>query len=851
MDTILFLGVFVGIAALLLKQMREYDYDDDPKVIDYLPWGYLVEDGIIFNKNGSLQQTFSIRGYDFKSMEQIDSVDLRAKLNNCFKRMNGNWSFHVESRRIKAKPYPKNFFQEKVLQLIDNVRRKKYNSGQFYITEYYITFTWLPPVDLINKFQKQIIIDKTGNNENDLSFLKDFKSSIKEYVSILKNCFQKIEPLNDEETLTYLHSCFSQYPEMKVVPQDKSIFLDAYLSDTPIIDGLPTKVGDDYIAIISLLAFPTESFFGMFHELDELGIEYRWTSRFILNDKEDSVSEFSKKKGKWASKRKSILDSLEDKAMKQDRVTNFEAELRENEATTILTDLQDDVYLVGYYTFTLILKDKDIKELDKKADMILEIIQNKGFTAIKESVDFLQAFFGSMPGNLEHNVRRVPLPTLIAIDLMQFVSVYSGNDRNHHLNAPPLFISNSTNGATAIYFNLNVGDVGHTAIYGKTGSGKSVFLSFIAAQFKKYENSQVFFFDKGGSSRVLTAAIGGKFNDLGSTDVHLQPLGDIGINQIDTSSMNADEKEIALEQEKERALKERDWAFEWLCDIFEQENLTLTPEQKASITNALNSVANLPKEKRTITQFSLAVQRNELRTAIKPYTNDGSFGRYFDSNKDSFTKEFSWQVFEMDKVMESKFVAPPMLKYIFHKLEVEMFNGNPTLLLLDECWRLLDNESFAQKLKQWLKELRKKRVYVVFATQEITDILNSSIKDTLINSCPTTIYLPNKNATSSTFIDLYKGLGLNSTQIEMIANLEPKKDYYAISTEGNLDVRPNFSQFELAFFGASSQIDQNKCIEIQEELNRRNLNSEEYEKEFLEKWTQYKGINLKDIENIQ
>ncbi|MBR8700496.1 MULTISPECIES: conjugal transfer protein TrbE [unclassified Fusobacterium] len=851
MDIIIFMGFLVAIMFYLLKQAREYDYDSDPKVIDYLPWGYLVEDGIIFNKNGSLQQSFSIRGYDIKSMEDIDTIDFRAKLNNIFKRMNGNWSFHVESRRRKAKPYIHCKFQEKVLQLIDNVRGKKYNSGNFYISEYFITFTWLPPMDLVNKVQDKIILDDNKKeDELNLNFLKDFKASIKEFSSILKNCFQKFESLNDRETLTYLHSCFSQYPDMEIEPLRKSVFLDAYLSDTPITDGFPTKVGDNYIGIVSLLSYPTDSWFSMFHELDELGIEYRWVSRFICQDKEDSVSDFTKKKGKWASNRKSIMASLEDKAMKQDRVTNFEAEIREKEATAILTDVQDDAFLMGYYTFTIICKDKDLSKLDKKLDSILEIVQNKGFVAIKETVDFLQAFFGSMPGNIQHNVRKVPFPTLIAIDLMQFTSIYSGKDKNTHLKGAPLLIANSTNGSTAIYFNLNVGDVGHTAIYGKTGGGKSVFLAFLAAQFKKYKDSQVFFFDKGGSSRVLTTAIRGKFNDLGSSSVKFQPLGNIGENEIDTTNLSEEEITVAKEKERERAAKEKDWAFEWLCDIYEQENVILTPELKESIANALNSVAVLPKSKRTITQFSLAIQKNELRVAITPYTKDGSFGRYFDANEDSFTKEFAWQVFEMDKVMESKFVAPPMLKYIFHKLEVEMFTGKPTLLLLDECWRLLDNESFAQKLKQWLKELRKKCVYVVFATQEITDILNSSIKDTLINSCPTTIYLPNKKATSSTFVELYRGLGLNDKQIETIANLESKKDYYAVSSEGNLDIRPNFSEFELAFFGASSQVDQNKCIEIEEELNNLNLSDKEFEEEFLKKWMQYKKINLSLIEGI-
>lgn len=829
MDIIIFLGLLSIISIFLFKQSQEYSFDEDPKFFHYLPWGYLVEKGIIFNKNGSFQQTFKIQGQDRKSLEDIDMVDLRARINNAFKRLDGNYSFHIESRRIKAKPYTKVKFKEKVLDLIDNIREKNYNSGDFFITEYFFTITWLPPVDLMNKIQQNLIEDEEKKDkQRGIDFLKEFKSNVRELKSLLKNYFIQFEEMDDTETLTYLHSCYSQNPHKVVPAENKEVFLDAYLSDATITDGLPPKINDEYIGIISLLSMPSESYFSMLSDIEELGMEFRWVSRYIFENKEDSIKKMKKMKEKWASKRKGAMEAAEDKIMKTDRTTNLEADIRQNEATSAQTDLEEDVYVVGYYTFTLICKNKNIDKLNDNLEAAMEIIQNKGFVCVKEFADLLQAFFGSMAGDIQHNVRRVPLPSMIAIDLLQFTSIYSGRKENTHLGGAPHVICNATKGATATYLNLNVGDVGHTAIYGQTGAGKSVLLSFLAAQWKKYKDAQVFFFDKGGSSRVLTAAVGGKFNDLGSSKVKFQPLGNIGV----TNEINEEEAE-----------KELNFAFEWICDIYEQENMILTPKLKDNIMYALKSVATLPKERRTITQFSLALQDNDLRLGIKQYTNDGAFGIYFDNNQDTFNRNYTWQVFEMDKILDNRLVARPILSYMFHKLEVEMFvQAKPTLLILDECWRLLDDEKFSQKIKMWLKELRKKRVYVVFATQEITDIINSSIKNTLINSCPTTIYLPNKRAGSEALSPFYRELGLNNKQIEIIASLEPKRDYYVVSSLGNLDIKPNFTDFELAFIGASTQADQNKCIEIQKELEEENLSNEEYEKEFIERWLKHKKI---------
>jgi type IV secretion system protein VirB4 len=57
----------------------------------------------------------------------------------------------------------------------------------------------------------------------------------------------------------------------------------------------------------------------------------------------------------------------------------------------------------------------------------------------------------------------------------------------------------------------------------------------------------------------------------------------------------------------------------------------------------------------------------------------------------------------------------PALLYLFTLVE-KMFDGRLTLLVLDEAWLFLKNPLFAEKITEWLKVLRKKNVFVVFAT---------------------------------------------------------------------------------------------------------------------------------------
>lgn len=870
---ILLYGIVIVFLIFFLRGQVENNLKAKDSVSNYLPWGYLLDDnGLIFNKNGSLQKTFKIRGFHYESLEQFDLVYLRARINNVLKRMDGNWSIHIEARRVKAQEYTPSTFKEKVLQKIDNIRAKNYNSGKYFQTENYITFSWLPPADRVSKI-KDIFIEINNINEDveNRRYIVDFNNELREYLDILKKSFKEIIPLNAEETLTYLHSCFSQNDSQKVIPMRKNIFLDAYLSDTPIVDGIPIRVGDEYVGIIGILSFPTETFPGMFEEINKLGFPLRWVSRYIFLNREDSIKDVKIKKGNWSASRKSVADMAEDKLAREDRGTrNYEAEFRDEEAIELIGDLQSDALSMGYYTFSVIIKDKSIKELEKKLEEVLAIVQGRGFVAIKESVNILQAYFGSMPGNIQHNVRKHPVTTMTVIDLLQFFSIWNGNNKNKHLNAPALFFGTTTDGSSPVYFNLHVKNVGHCSIFGETGGGKSVLLAFLASQFKKYKNSQVFIFDKGGSSRVLTTAVKGKFYDLGKDNLGFQPLSKIGIldenieKNIEMLKKQNLEIEVGKEKEdfiKEKALAievnranlEKEWAFEWLCEIYNAENIALNPEKKIEIYAALTSLAEMPRNMRTLSKFKIQLQHDVLRQGIIPYTKDGAFGRYFDNSYDSFTTEYSWQAFEMETLLKSKMACPPMLTYIFHKLESEMFakeetedisEKKPSLLIIDESWVIMKNSKFAAELEEWLRTLRKKEVSVVFATQEITDILKSEIKDILLTSCPTKIFLPYPQANTQEHIYKYKALGLNLKQINLISELESQRDYYAVSREGSINFKIDLSNFEIAFLGANSLEDQSKCKEIVQELKNIGITdkSENFEEEFYNKWKVFKNL---------
>ena len=198
----------------------------------------------------------------------------------------------------------------------------------------------------------------------------------------------------------------------------------------------------------------------------------------------------------------------------------------------------------------------------------------------------------------------------------------------------------------------------------------------------------------------------------------------------------------------------------------------------------------------------MLLQSNALRQALSPYVLGGAHGRLLDADHDRLGTA-DVQGFEMEELMHSKAAALAVLRYLFARFE-ERLDGAPTLLILDEAWLFLDDPVFAARIRQWLKTLRKKNVSVVFATQSLADIQGSAIAPAIVESCASRIFLPNPQAAESQIRVIYESFGLNARQIGIVAQAQPKQDYYYQSRLGNRVFDLDLGPVALAFAGAST-----------------------------------------------
>jgi type IV secretory pathway VirB4 component len=465
---------------------------------DYLPWAALVAPGVVLNKDGAFQRTAAFRGPDLDSATESELIATCARLNNALKRLGSGWALFVEAARLPAAGYPHSHFPEGLSWLIDKERRAAFEAvGSHFESSYYLTLLFLPPGEKRARAGRLLIESHESEKAVDWrEHLAGFITETDRFLALLEGVMPEVGWLCDEATLTYLHGTVSN-ERHRVRPPEVPFHIDALLTDVAFTAGLAPKLGDHHMRIVTVRGFPNSTWPGLLDELNRLGFAYRWMTRFAFLDKADAERELIKLRRQWFAKRKGIITLLRETIFQQESpLVDSDAANKATDADAALQELGSDQVGFGYVTATIVVSDPDPSAADEKRKAVERVIQGRGFVAVVETLNAVEAWLSSLPGHVYANIRQALVSTLNLAHLIPLSAVWAGPERNAHLEGPPWIVTR-TDGATPFRLSTHVGDVGHTLIVGPTGAGKSVLLATMILQFRRYPGSRVFVFDKG------------------------------------------------------------------------------------------------------------------------------------------------------------------------------------------------------------------------------------------------------------------------------------------------------------------------------------------------------------------
>ncbi len=791
---ILYGRIQVAGAESRLKKHRS----KDEGFADLLNYAAEVDNGVIVCKNGAFMAAWLYQGDDNGSSTDEQRNMVSARINQALAGLGSGWMIHIDAPRRPAPKYSQrelSHFPDSVSAAIDEERRALFErAGTMYEGYFILTLTWFPPMLAQRKFVELMFDDDTpvpNHKARTMGLIEQFKHEIQTIESRLSAAVQLTRlqghQVVDEDGSRHTHDDFLSWLQFCATGNNQPImlpnnpmYLDNIIGGQEFWGGVVPRIGRKYIQVVAIDGFPLESTPGILSALSELPSEYRWSSRFIFMDQHEAVKHLDKFRKKWKQKIRGFFDQVfntNSGTVDQDALSMVA------DAEAAIADINSGLVAGGYYTSVVVLMDEDREKLERSARQIAKAIGSLGFASRIETINTQDAFLGSLPGHGVENVRRPHINTMNLADLMPISTIWTGSEHAPCPMYPPMapaLMHCVTSGSTPFRLNLHVRDLGHALMFGPTRSGKSTHLGLIAAQLRRYQGMSIYAFDKGMSMYPLTAAVGGRHFSVASDDSRLAfcPLQ-------------------FLETKGDRA-----WAMEWIDTILALNSVETTPAQRNEIGNAIMSMHK--SGARTLSEFTVTIQDEQIREALRQYTIDGMMGHLLDAEEDGLALA-DFTCFEIEELMNlGEKYALPVLLYLFRRIECSL-KGQPAAILLDEAWIMLGHPVFRDKIREWLKAFAKKNCLVLLATQSLSDAANSGILDVIVESTATKIFLPNVYARDEETAALYRRMGLNNRQIGILATAIPKRQYYCVSEAGRRLYELALGPLALAFVGATDK----------------------------------------------
>lgn len=291
---------------------------------------------------------------------------------------------------------------------------------------------------------------------------------------------------------------------------------------------------------------------------------------------------------------------------------------------------------------------------------------------------------------------------------------------------------------------------GHTLILGRPGSGKSVLSAFLMTQARRV-GARIFVFDYRLGMEMAVRANGGRYASVKAGQA-------TGLNPLWTE---VDPRGTA-------------WLSDWLGSLLHRADKPLTPAQTNRIQevvrqNATAASAELRNWKDFSSLFVSTDDSGDLHERLLEWTEDGRYGWIFgQSLKDTFSLEGDVVGFDLTGILDSESEKERMavLSYLFRRIEREIEDRRPTIIIIDEAWKALDNAYFAERLSNWLVTARKQNTVAVMMTQYASQLERTRTGKTIVEAVPTQILLPNIRAHAAD----YAMLNLFEKELDVLLN---------------------------------------------------------------------------------
>jgi type IV secretion system protein VirB4 len=726
-------------------------------VPDFIPYACHYDADTILTKNGELLQVIKVTGFSNEAVGS-EHLDLRhtirqAILSNIKSDNFALW-FHTVRRKNNLDPggdFPAGFSYN-----LNKAWKTRHRWDATYVNEVYIT----------------VIRDSaTANLSSPADMLRSmyFGALRKKHETFLADAYQELVAVVDGilETLApFGAKRLTVTEERGVFYSDHLQFFAKILNLAELPVAMPINDLSEHLASHSIaIGFDTMEVrgkagkhFGVLFTLKEyqelptsaLDRFLQLPQEFIITQTLDFIN--CKKALKDFKKQKYILSVGRDDALAEaiglDYIINSD-----NGSATAFGDSQISIFLIN----------SDLRGLAKNVNDATDRLSRLGIVSTRSDLRLEECFWAQLPGNFAFLSRRKPISTSL---VGGFASLYNfpAGKRAGNLWGPAVTMFYTAEG-TPYFFSFHDGDNGHTAIIGPHGMGKTALMNFLVSESRKF-NGRLFVIDQERASKVFITSLGGKYTVIKPNEV---------------SSAYAFNPFNMPDSAENRA-----FLYRWMGLLATAGGEEISAEEKAHLVKLVDYIYTLPKEKRRLSVLANSfgpVEPGSFGEKMELWYGTGKYAHLFDNDiADSAPFNSMIYGFGVSSVVEDGLCLGPVISYLMHRIEM-MLDGIPTIIVLEEAWKLVNNPIFAPELADWLERLRLKNALVVFATETIPNDGKDVMTNTVTNAIATQIFLPNPDADQSS--RAYKNVwGLSDWEFDALSRMRIEKRQFMLKQGG-------------------------------------------------------------------
>ncbi len=730
----------------------------DPCAGDRLPYAGHLDDHTVMTRSGDLIQMIQVDGVAFETADS-ETLNHMAAVRDVVMRGIANSNLmlycHVIRRQVTAElsgAQPEGFVRD-----LDDAWQQQLRGKRLYINDIVLMLVRRPARGKIGFFDR---LTKWGNGtRNSAERLADQTRELRELDAARTNLLSALsrygprllgryqgasgicsEPL---EILSALYNCEMQ-PVLE--PMGDAGHYLPYKRISFGLDALELKGASAntsrFGAIVSIKDYPAYTAPGMLDNLLRLPHELTMTESFAFIDRQ-------------------IADERIGLALRRLRATSDETTTLRQGLLGAKDDLTGGAAAYGEHHLTVHVRAMTLAALDAAVADVQASLADIGAVAVREDLNLESAFWGQFPGNADFIARKALVSTANLSGLISLHGFPIGMPEGGPWGEPITVLE--TTSSTPYFFNLHSGDLGNFTLIGPSGSGKTVVLNFLIAQAQKFY-PRTFFFDKDRGAEIFIRAIGGHYDVL-------RPGTPTGFNPL---------------QLPENATNQA-FLRQWLSQLLTPAGGQLTADENAIIASAVDANFGQPTEYRQLRYLVELLAggarpiRGDLASRLAPWYGSGEHAWLFDNSADQLNLDTRTAGFDMTALLDNPTLRTPAMMYLFHRVD-ERLDGSPSMIVIDEGWKALDDDIFVRRLKDWMKTIRKRNGVVGFATQSASDAIESKIAATIIEQSATQLFMSNPKAQASDYCD---GFGLTAHELDLVRSLPEHLRCVLIKQGGN------------------------------------------------------------------